>query len=147
MIRAIAVLLFASLTGCYAYRPATTDALRSGQRVQLILSEAGTRDLAATLGPSTSTVSGRIVADSAGALLVSVRGTRTLTDREADWAGEHVLIPRPLIAELQQRQFSRSRTAVAAIVAVAAGLLAREAFVGPGSAFGGSGPGGIPGHR
>lgn len=78
---------------------------------------------------------------------MSVLGTRRRGGAETDWKGEQVVIPRLLVAQAEERQFSRKRTILAslAVVVIAAG--AREAFWGPGGVFAGGGPGGGPSPR
>ena len=142
--RGPAFVFFLALTGCYSYRPVAVAQPSSGQPVRVVLSDSGSTALAALLGPSTAVVTGRMIGSSADAYLVSVRGTLTRTGREADWAGEQVSIPRSLVARLDARVFSRSRTAVAAVGLAAATLIAREAFLGAGGVFGSGPPGGQP---
>jgi len=147
MIRHAAVLLLAGMAGCYSYRPVSAHDSRLGRRVRVTLTDAGTADLAAHLGPSTMTVSGLVVENAGEAYLISVLGTRTRSGREIDWAGEQVSIPRPLIRELEQRSFSRTRTVVATIGLAAAAAVVRQIFWGPGGTFSGAPPGGNPGPR
>ena len=119
----------------------TSAAPPTGERVRLTLTDAGTADLAAQLGPSTVELSGRLVRDSDEAYLVSVLGTRARSGVEAGWRGEQVTVPRSLVAQAEQRHFSRTRTVLMSIGTVVAILAAREAFWGPGGIFGGAPPG------
>ena len=147
MRRRSTLLLPLLLAGCYVYRPMTSAAPPAGERVRLTLTDAGTADLAAQLGPSTVELSGLLVQDSADVYLVSVLGTRARSGIEAGWRGEQVTVPRSLVAQAEQRHFSRTRTALASAGAIVAVLFAREAFWGPGGVFGGAPPGGGPGPR
>jgi hypothetical protein len=103
--------------------------------------------LAAQLGPATEEVQGRVVADSAGAFVMSVLATRRRGGAETDWSGEQVVVPRPLIARAHERRFSRKRTVLASIGVIVAAVAAREAFWGPGGVFAGGPAGGGPGPR
>jgi hypothetical protein len=129
------------------YRPVSETAPVATDRVRLTLTDSGAVSLASQLGPATEEVQGRVVTDSAGAYVVSVLGTRRRGGAETDWKGEQVVVPRIFVARAQQRSFSRGRTAIAALGVVAAMIVAREAFWGPGGVFGGAPPGGGPGPR
>jgi hypothetical protein len=118
-----------------------------GDRVRLTLTDSGGVALASQLGPATEEVSGRVLGDSAGAYVMSVLGTKRRGGAETDWRGEHVAVPRILVARAEQRQFSRTRTALASLAVIAAVVGAREAFWGPGGVFGGAPPGPPPGPR
>jgi hypothetical protein len=61
---------------------------------------------------------------------------------ETFWGGEQVAIPRVDVAEIRQRRFSRSKSALATVALLAAAYGAIEAFIGTGS---GSPPTGAPG--
>jgi hypothetical protein len=135
------------LVGCYTYRPVIQPSALDGDLVRLTLTDSGAVSLASQLGPATENVSGRVVQDTAGAYILAVTGTRRRGGLETDWRGEHVAVPWPLVAHLEQRRFSRRRTALAAVGMVAIALGAREAFWGPGGVFGGAPPGGGPSPR
>jgi hypothetical protein len=138
------VLLLPWLAGCYVYRPLGDAARPTVERVRLTLTDSGAVSLASQLGPATEEVSGRVLADSAGAYVVSVLGTRRRGGPETDWRGEHVTVPRILVARTEERRFSRQRTLVASVGAIVAAIVARQAFWGPGGVFGGAPPGGGP---
>jgi hypothetical protein len=139
--------LVPSLGGCYAYEPVTDTRPLAGHRVRLTLTDAGTANLGSQLGSSAEALSGRLVNDSAGAYLVAVLGTRTRSGLEADWKGEQVAIPRPFVARVEERRFSRTRTALVSVGLIAAALIAREAFLGETKSFPGQPPGSGPGPR
>jgi hypothetical protein len=132
------------IAGCYTYQPVIGTAPRAHERVRLTLTDSGAVSLASQLGPATEEVSGRFGADSGGTYLVSVLATRRRGGSEIDWRGEQVAVPRILIARAEQRRFSRRRTMLASVGLVVVAAVAREAFWGPGGAFGGAPPGGTP---
>jgi hypothetical protein len=138
------LLLAPLIVGCYTYQPVVGAAPRTHERVRLTLTDSGAVSLASQLGPATEEVSGRLSADSGGAYLVSVLATRRRGGFEIDWRGEQVAVPRALIARAEQRRFSRARTMIASVALVVVAAVAREAFWGPGGAFGGAPPGGGP---
>jgi hypothetical protein len=145
--RRSSLFLIPLLAGCYVYQPVANPRPPAGEHVRLTLTDSGTANLAAQLGPSTVALSGRYLADSAGSFLVSVLGTRRRGGVESDWGGEQVAIPRSLVAGMERRTFSRTRTIITGVAVVVAALVAREAFWGPGGVFGGAPPGPGPGPR
>lgn len=135
------------LAGCYVYQPVTSAVVPTDRSVRLTLTEAGTVNLAPELGPSVVAVAGKLVNVSPDAYVVGLTDTRRRNGLEVDWRGEQVTIPRSLIASLQQRQFSRGRTAAVTVGLIAALIAAQQAFLGDVSIFGGGNPGPGPGPR
>jgi hypothetical protein len=117
-LRAVPLLLAAA---CYEYVPAPNPAALVGQRVQLALTDSGTVALASQLGPSTESVEGTLLADSAGKYLIGMAVSRTRGGTEMDWRGERVAVAHALVASTTRRQFSPSRSVFAGGLA-AAGL-------------------------
>jgi hypothetical protein len=146
--RRLVLLVGPLLMGCYVYQPVADVRPAAGQRVRLRLTDSGTANLAAQLGPSTENLSGRLLGDSTNGYLVSVLGTQKRGGVETGWNGEQVIIPQPYVAVFEQRRFSRTRTVLMGVATVMASLALREVFWGAGiGAFGGGGPGGGPGRR
>jgi hypothetical protein len=138
------ILALPLLAGCYTFGPIGDRPTVGGDRVRLTLTDSGAVALAPQLGPATEEVTGQILGESNGAYVLSVQGTRRRGAVETEWRGEHVAVPRVLVARAEARRFSRTRTALATVGLVAAVLAAREAFWGPGGVFGGAPPGGGP---
>ena len=142
------ILLFVPLlAGCYEYEPVRTTSSPIGQPVRLTLTEAGSVNLAAELGPSVEAVGGKLLGDSANAYLVALSESRKRNGIEMDWRGEQVSISKSLVADIQQRQFSRTRTGVLSAGLVTALVLLERAFWGSGGVFGGGPPGGGTGPK
>jgi len=59
--RAFAVVLFALLSGCYKYVAVETSAPPPGSRTHVVLSDAGTVEMARWLGPSTRVIEGDVI--------------------------------------------------------------------------------------
>jgi hypothetical protein len=135
------------LAGCYAYEPVLTTSPPIGQPVRLTLTDAGSVNLAAELGPSVEAVGGKLLDDSGNAYLLALSESRKRNGMEIDWRGEQVSISKSLIADIRQRQFSRGRTAVLSAGLVAALVVLERAFWGPGGVFGGGPPGPGPGPK
>ena len=147
MTRSSPLFVIPLVAACYVYHPVPGSAAPTTDEVRMALTDAGTADLAAQLGPSIVEVTGRLVSNSADAYVVSLLGTRTRGGIEATWRGERVTVQRSLVSRLDERRFSRTRTALLGFGTIVAALVAREAFWGPGGVFGGSPPGPGPGPR
>ncbi|MEO8579533.1 MAG: hypothetical protein ABI469_04735 [Gemmatimonadales bacterium] len=130
------------LAGCYVYEPVVTTSTPTGQPVRLTLTDAGTANLAAQLGPSVEAVGGRMLSDSGDAYLLALSESRKRNGMEIDWRGEQVTIAKSLVANMQQRQFSPTRTGFLSAGVIGALVLLERAFWGPGGVFGGGPPGG-----
>ena len=139
--RSLVLVALPVLAGCYVYRPVPVTTPPIGSEVRLTLTDLGTANLAAQVGPSTEALAGRLVGDSAESYLVSLLGTRQRSGIEIGWRGERVSVPRPLVARVEERRFSRKRTVFMTVGLVAGAFLAREAFWGPGGFWGSAGPG------
>lgn len=139
--RRLVLLALPVVAGCYVYRPAPVTAPPIGAEVRLTLTDLGTANMAAQVGPSTEALAGKLVDDSAGHYLVSLLGTRQRSGIEVGWRGERVSVPSTLVARVEERRFSRKRTVLMTIGLVAGTFLAREAFWGPGGFWGSAGPG------
>jgi hypothetical protein len=77
--------------------------------------------------------------------VISVVETRKRNGIEQGWLGEQVEIAKPVVATVQRREFSRSRTALVTVGTIAAMVAVRAALWGPGGVFGGANPGPRPG--
>jgi hypothetical protein len=135
-------LLVPLLAGCYEYEPLQTTSSPIGQPVRLTLTDAGSVNLAAELGPSVEAVGGRLLADSGNAYLVALSESRKRNGMEIDWRGEEVSISKSLVADIRKRQFSGVRTGLLSAGVVTALVVLERAFWGPGGVFGGGPPGG-----
>jgi hypothetical protein len=76
--------------------------------------------------------------------VVSVAETRKRNGIEMSWLGEQVEISKGIVATVQRREFSRTRTALVTIGTIAGMVVARAALWGPGGVFGSSRPGPRP---
>jgi hypothetical protein len=134
------------LAACYEYEPLVTASSPIGQPVRLTLTEAGSVNLASELGPSVEAVAGKLMNDSGDSYLVALSESRRRNGIEMDWRGEEVSISKSLVAGIQLRQFSPSRTAFLSAGLVTALVALERAFWGPGGVFGGgpAGPGPVP---
>lgn len=141
-------LLVPLIAGCYEYqRVDVANSAPSGQPVMLTLTDAGTANLAAELGPSVEVVGGRLLSDSGDAYVLALSESRKQNGMEIDWRGEQVSISKAFVANVQSRRFSRTRTGLLTGGVIAALVVAQRILWGPGSVFGGGGPGGGTGPK
>jgi hypothetical protein len=118
------LVLLPQLTGCYQYVPAGSQPLPRGAEVSVSLSDAGRVAMADEVGPGVRRIGGTLLQQGDTSVLLSVRSVEYLDLAvTAQWAGEEVEVPRRHIAELRERQLSRTRTWVT-IGLVVAGLIA-----------------------
>ena len=136
----------ALLSGCYEYAAARGAAPPlAGREVRVELTDAGTAALAPSVGPGVTSLVGRLVASDDSALTVAVESTVKRNGLEDLWKGENVSVQRAQVAVLQERAFSKSKTAVASGLAVALGVAFYAALGGSlGGGSGGPGNGGPP---
>jgi len=130
--------LIVLLGGCYGYYPPASPA-PVGRDVEVTLSDSGTMALSRQVGPSAEAVRGRFATDSANALVLAVTGVHQRDGNDVDWKGERVVIPRPLVVKVEERRFSRARTALFTGAIAIAAVALRQAFSGDGFSFFGSG--------
>lgn len=113
-------------------------ALRPENNVRVVLTSAGSRELASTVGDSASALSGSIVRTTDAGLTLSV--SRVEASRAAvDWRGEQVTIPLTAIDHTGVRQFDRTRSVIAAAGITAVTLALRAMFLGSEGAGGNTG--------
>lgn len=129
------------LAGCYEYQPVTTASAPSGQPIRLTLTDAGSADLAPALGPSMEEVGGKLLNSSGDAYVVALSESRKRNGMEIDWRGEEVSISKSLVASVQLRKFSATRTTFLTAGIVGALVILQKSFWGSGSMFGGGPPG------
>jgi hypothetical protein len=140
-----AIVTVALLASCHRYEPVTAATVARGSSVAVSLTDFGTANLGRLLGVGVGTVEGSLVSASDSVYTLAVRVVRQRNGIETFWRGEQVAIPRTDVAEIRQRRFSRSKSALATVAVLAAAFGAVEAFIGTGSGSpspGGSGGGG-----
>jgi hypothetical protein len=136
-VRPISLMLLGASIGCYGYYPPRESVLPLGREVAVNLTDSGSVVMARVVGPSATSIEGRLLADSAGSLLLSASTVRFRDGNENDWKGERISIARPLVAGTAERRFSRARTTLFGGTVAVALVALREAFGGAG--FGGTG--------
>lgn len=137
-----ALVLTTLLGACHRYEPVTAATVDRGSSVAVSLTDYGTANLGRLLGMGVETIEGNLVTVADSAYTLAVQLVRQRNGIETLWRGEQVAIPREDVAEIRQRRFSRSKSALATVALLAAAYGAVEAFIGTGS---GSPPSGGPG--
>lgn len=141
----VAALVFT--TACYTYEVKAPADLLAGQGVQVAVNNYGRIALAADLGEDVAKLDGTVTAMTDSVLRVSVTHVDFLNGSSSGFPGGVVSIPRNSIAAVSTRQFSRSKTTVAAVGIIAAlaaviGILHATGFGDSGKGIKDSGDGG-----
>ena len=139
-LRAAVLLLPWAAGGCRSYAPIAVEAAPVDEPVRIALTDRGSADLAAVLGPRTRVVHGRVAERADSTVVVRVSAVKREGIDEERWRGETVRLPLAAVARVERESLSRPRSAllaggVLAVLALAVGLL------GGGEAIRG-GPGG-----
>jgi hypothetical protein len=100
--------------------------------------------LAPRIGAGVIAIEGTFAGDSMGSYLVDMVVARQRSGAETDWKGERVLVPHALVASLERRELSASRTLFAGALAAAALVGITRALRGPGESTGTANGGGNP---
>jgi len=135
----LGIVALAFTTACYTYEVKAPSDLTVGKGVEVTVNSYGRIALTADLGEDVATLDGNVVAMTDSALKVSVNHVDFLNGSSTGFPGGTVSIPRNSITSVSTKQFSRSKTAVAAIGIVAA--LAAIIGVIHATGFGDSGKG------
>ena len=122
-------------TGCYSTVP--VGAASIGPRdVVLEITDRGRVDLDGALGVSPLRVTGRLTATTDSTYTLAVRQVETVRGEAAQWQGESVTVRRSGVGLVQERRFSRGRTALAVlgvVGAIVAFVVTRSLVTGGGS--------------
>jgi hypothetical protein len=117
-------------SGCYTYTPVQTAAT-PGMVLVLPLNDQGRLTLGPSVGPSAETIEGTLTSRNDSSYVVSVNSVSYFNGGSNKWSGEPLTIGTTLVQNVQQRQFSRSRTWLVVGAAAAAFLtfaLSRSIF-------------------
>ena len=130
-----------SLAACYTYRPLSTPEPAAGTRVSAQLTNSGSQELTAEIGPDVLHVEGTVLqADSSG-LNLEVREIESYRGIRSDWNGEQVRLPRAAVAGIQERRLSPGGTGIMSGALVAGLYAIYRVLGGPGLFEGNPGQG------
>lgn len=133
-------------TACYAYDVKAPSDLMAGQHIEVTVNNLGRVLLASDLGEDVATVEGDVATISDSALRVRVTKVTYVNGTASPYPGSEIGVPRTTITTVSTKQFSRTKTTVAAI-GLAAALVAGISAFGLGGIGGASSepkPGGGP---
>jgi hypothetical protein len=130
-------------TGCYVYTPVAVPPA-PGSRLLLELNDRGRVGLGGSIGSSAKSVEGLLQAQTDSAYSLKVVAVSYLNGQTNQWTGEQLVVSRDFVRDVTSRQYSRSRTflAAAAIVAGTVLLIVTRSIIGGGSPGNGGGGGG-----
>ncbi len=135
MRRALALLApaCAFAAGCYSMVPVANSAPPLGSTVSLAITDAGRVALGGLMGPEIERVDGRLVDRQDTAYTLAVSAVHLLRGGMQVWNGERVQIRTEHVRDVQERRFSKSKSAILAgtTVAVLAAII-RQSLVGSG---------------
>lgn len=129
--RAAALLLAAaSQTGCYTYFVPETVRPAEERTFDFELTDQGRAALAERIGAGTDRIEGVLASNSDTTYSVRVAQVVDIRGKVTRWSGEVVSFPKAYAGTVRERQFSKSRTAVAIGAATAAvvALIASRGF-------------------
>jgi hypothetical protein len=133
-----------TLGACYTYQPLSAPEPEVGTRVSVQLTDDGSRELWGRIGPNVLHVEGDVVGADSAVLDLSVRQVENQRGIQSDWKGEQVMVPRRLIAGVQQRRLSVGGTGLLGGLAVVTMYALYRALGGGGLFEGNSGTGNSP---
>ena len=141
--RAFAAVLLVAVSACYKYVPVEVSGPPPGARAHIVLSDAGTVEMARWVGPGTRAIEGEVVSADASGVTLAVRRIEKRDGIEEFWKGESVTIPRGAVSTYTERRLSRSRTALFSAGVLGVALAVGQAFGDISGILGrgGSGPG------
>lgn len=108
--------------GCYTVKPITGQGAALGTTVALGISDAGRVSLGGQMGPGIREVEGRLLEKDSANYVLAVAQVRLLNGGEQVWSGERIRIRTEDVTTVNEKKFSRGKTAL--IGAAAVGLVA-----------------------
>lgn len=105
--------------GCHTFLPMQESAPVPRTQVAVVLNDRGRVQVGDRLGQTIDRIEGVLVESSESAVKMQVARTVTLQGASTIWAGEEVVLSRDGVRGFQPRQFSRGRTVMLVIGAIA----------------------------
>ena len=127
----VAAVLFQA--GCYNYMPLGRARLSPSSHLSLMLTEAGSEELASYLGLNVRIVKGRFLSASERGLVVSVNSVETRQGDIVPWNGESVTLPGEFIHSIEERHAAAGKTVLLAGASLTGFFVAYAAFGNPGA--------------
>jgi hypothetical protein len=112
-----AAILLPVLAGCYEYVPLANATPKTGEIVTFEISDQGRVGLSERFGPGLASIEGRVTSAESDQYLINVFKVSQLNGESALWSGEAVRLQRVYVETAKGREFSPTRTTIAAITA------------------------------
>jgi hypothetical protein len=128
-------------SGCFSYAPIHEEGLTPESEVRVRLSATASDQLSTTTGRSVRTLEGRVVALPSDSLRLDVAWGAVYAGTPFEGRRDTLSLHRSQVLEVEERQFSRTRTGVVAGGLVAGVLLVLRSLTGSGTDTGPVGPG------
>lgn len=126
-------LLWTLVMGCYKLVPVTGNPLPVGSQLSLVINDAGRAALGGSMGPEIAQIEGRLVQKDSSEFQVAVSMVHLIRGGDQAWSGEKIRVRTEFVVAVQERRFSKSRTAIISAAVVGALLLvARQSLLGAG---------------
>jgi hypothetical protein len=133
--------------GCYAYVEPSPGSL-IGRPVQATLTDSGAVVLAGRIGPAVEFLRGSVVSEDTRKISLAVEEATFRDGTGTSWKHEVVDVPRPLMRQVEVRQFSPTRTALFATIASVVFITVEKGFLkGGGANAAGTAQTGLPGGK
>jgi hypothetical protein len=118
-----------SATGCATYTPIAQRETPTAGEIRLLLTDRGSVELAAQVGPQVVALEGRVREMTDSTLRLSLSSVTTRTGDPTAWVGEPVTVPIAYVSSVQKREPSRSRSFLLAGAIATAVLVIGAGFV------------------
>jgi hypothetical protein len=128
----LTLLAFQALA-CYGYYPPQTTNLTQHE-VRLVLTDSGSVIMSPKIGQGTEAMDGTLLSETGGVYRLGVVQVVRRDGQFTEWKGEPVDVAAPLVATVEEKRFSRTRTAVFVGASAIALVALKAAFNGPGGA-------------
>ena len=126
--RVVVACITAFNLGCYTAVPIGGESARTGTRISVELTDAGTVDMASQVGPRIHTLVGDVGAVSDSTIILSMRSATDVRGIESLWQGEQVTVKRSDVSSVAERRLSPGRTAAFSAILLAGVFVAARAF-------------------
>lgn len=128
--RVVAAALLVS-TACYSHRPVVGQTLPAGTQIVISINDAGRSALGGQLGPEISDIEGRLISKDSTEYVMAVSQLLLLRGGRQVWSGERIRVKTEYISIVNEKRFSKTRTAMVSGLAVgAAALLFQQGLLG-----------------
>jgi len=131
-----------SQLACYEYHAITMANAPVGHPVRLTLTDRGTVELAALIGPQITALDGQVVVPGDSVVRLRVSSVINRVGYTTTWSGEEVRVPSTYVASIERRSLNRRKSWVAGGLSVAAVAAIGGAFALIGGRSGGNSTGG-----